>query len=285
MKKPYVVSADISLLLARWAEEREYSIPNQRFFSELRKRFCDEMRTMFPSFAFVPEYELRAGLANLVTKSGLAPLSLDTVYTKSTWRLDLCRTVDGAGRDCGLTHRPGTLNIDEQFQALGVLAGQAVVLVDDVVYSGELMEGVIHDLARLDIRVPVICAGIGIGEGVRRLARLRSEVRCVRTYADVIDEVCERDFYPGVPQAGRLLAGGKNIGVPYILPFGKPNRWASIPVSHEVVFSRFCIRQTIQLFEEIERCSNRLVLCSDLGRQVVGMLGTSTRFVEALKSL
>jgi hypothetical protein len=154
-----------------------------------------------------------------------------------------------------------------------------------VVFTGELLERVIHCLSRMGIRVSFVCAGIGIAEGVQRISQSKCEVRCVRIYEKVIDEVCERDFYPGVPFSGRQLAVDDNIGVPYILPFGEPTSWASIPYEHEVTFSRFCIRQTISLFEEIECCSNRQVKCADLGRKVIGLPYGQDRYTEVLLKL
>ena len=159
-----------------------------------------------------------------------------------------------------------------------------VALVDDVIFSGALLERIINLLSRINIQVPLICAGIGIGEGINRINGTKREIRCVRTYEEVIDEVCERDFYPGVPLSGRLLAGGENIGIPYLLPFGNPESWASIPSQQAANFSKFCLRQTISLFDEIERCSDKQVFCRNLGRKVIG-LPMDARYTDALRKI
>ncbi len=130
------------------------------------------------------------------------------------------------------------------------------------------MERIIELLANVGISVPVVCAGIGIQDGVSRVLSPKTKVECAKIYIEVIDEVCERDFYPGVPFSGRSLIGESNIGLPYIIPFGKPRKWASIPTYFHKEFSKFCIDQAIILFEEIQRISNKEVCCSDIERKV-----------------
>lgn len=72
---------------------------------------------------------------------------------------------------------------------------------------------------------------------------------------------------------------------PYILPFGNPGEWASIPKDRQVPFSRFCLSQTEKLFEGIERASGKSVTCKDLTRGVVGLPRDDTRFVDALRNV
>ncbi len=182
-------------------------------------------------------------------------------------------------------NRPGAPPLIRQFRELTKMNTKEITLVDDVVFTGDLLERVAHFLSRIDFKIPLICAGIGIGEGIKRLIKAGYNVRCVRTYEEVIDEICERDFYPGVPLSGRVLINGKNLGVPYLLPFGNPGKWASIPKEQQKPFSKFCIRQTITLFEAVEKHSNKVVCCSDLERKVVSLPRDDTPYVEALRKL
>jgi hypothetical protein len=105
----------------------------------------------------------------------------------------------------------------------------------------------------------------------------------VEEFDDLIDQVCERDFYAGVPYSGREHAGADNVGFPYFLPFGKPKDWASVPDKHQKIFSRMCIRTSIDLFEELERLNNVEFKCKDLPRFVVGIPKDDSRFVDHLK--
>lgn len=284
MKTPYVVSADISLLLASWVKQRGLVLPSQDFFEQLRQEFCLYLSQIFPYLEFVPEGEMQAGLAGWIDTIGLPVISLDQEYSHGQAHLEITRLVNDQRESIGLGRRAQALPILQQIRKIQALGITEAVLVDDVIFSGELLERVLNVLARVGIRIPIVCAGIGIAEGVRRINGSRREVRCVRYYEAVIDEICERDFYPGVPLSGRLIKGGGNIGIPYILPFvgGKMKDWATISEIWQQSFSQFCLEQTIQLFKEIERCSGRVICCEDLERKVFGLPEDDTRYVDAL---
>jgi len=283
MSRPYVVSADIYLLMKEWATQNGFVLPAREFFCQLREEFSNYMSGIFSNFELVSEEEISCGLPGLV-EGGLPTISLDRVYFTSELNLEITRLVDESGEDRGLGHRAGTPPLVQQIRKLQTSGVREAVVVDDVIFTGTLLERVIGLLSRIGIRVPLICTGVGIAEGINRIKDTKREVRCVRTYEEVIDEVCERDFYPGVPLSGRLLVGGGNVGVPYLIPFGKPESWASISSEHAAAFSRFCLHQTARLFDEVERCSGKLVLCRDLGRRVVGLLD-ETRFSEVLRQI
>ncbi len=285
MNKTYVVSADIYLLMEEWAAQNGFVLPSREFFCQLRGEFSDYMCRVFPNFELVSEDEISRGLARLVAESGLPIISLDRVYFESERKLEIARLVDKYGNDRGLGHRAGTPPLGQQIRQLQMSGVRDAVVVDDVVFTGALLERIIGLLSRAHIRVPLICAGVGIAEGINRINGTKREIRCVRTYNEVVDEVCERDFYPGVPLSGRLLVGGDNIGVPYLLPFGKPESWASIPSEHTTDFSQFCLHQTVTLFDEIERYSDKQVLCRDLGRKVLELPMDGTHYTEVLSQI
>jgi len=193
--------------------------------------------------------------------------------------------VESSGQDRGLGGRVGTPGLLGQFRALKEAGVNEVVLVDDVIFTGDLIKRTGKLLEKMGIKVPIVCAGIGITEGIEQLNGFGKEVSCVREYKEVIDEICERDFYPGVPMCGRSLQGDENVGVPYILPFGNPGKWASIPSEWQEPLSRFCVGQTIRLFEAIEAKSNKVVQCRDLERKVDSLPRDETRFVDALRQI
>jgi len=241
------------------------------------------MGEIFSEFELVPETELKHGLNQLVVDCGLSAISLDRVYYDGSFKIDVSRLVDFAGNNQGLGERPSTLPLAEQIKQLQDAGIKEAALVDDVIFSGDGIVEIVELLESNDIHIPLVCAGIGIAQGIHRIHGIKCEISCVRTYDDVIDEVCERDFYPGVPFSGRLLVGSQNIGAPYLQPFGDPEAWASIPASRATSFSRFCLRSACKLFAEIEECSNREVLCHDLDRQLINFPIDHTRFVGALE--
>ena len=283
-KKPYIVSADIYLLLNKWAEQKNFVLPKKEFFCELRKVFSIFMLQIFPYFEFISEEEILEHMKMTTLRSNLPCVSLDPVYFCCNFSIELTRKVDSQGINKGLQHRFGSKPLLKQLSQLRSHQIKEICLVDDVIFSGVLMERVIKLLSNVGINVPVVCAGIGIQEGVNRILSPKREVSCAKIYDEVVDEVCERDFYLGIPFSGRSLIGNSNIGLPYILPFGKPEKWASIPENLQKSFSEFCINQTITLFEEIQKNSNRKVCCSDIERKVLGQPETGN-FVDFLKSI
>lgn len=282
---PYVVSEDVNLLLQGWAGQRGFSLPEPEFFTELRSEFKSYMGQVFDGFELVPENELLEGIRKRVEESGLLPVSLDRVYFRSEPSLDITRLVEDSGQDRGLGGRVGTPSLLRQFRALKESGVNEVVLVDDVIFTGDLIKRTGKLLKKMGIRVPMVCAGIGITEGIEQLNGFGQEVSCVREYKEVVDEICERDFYPGVPMCGRSLKGNENVGVPYILPFGNPGKWASISTEWQEPLSSFCIGQTVRLFEAIEEASGRVVECRDLDRKVNSLPKDETRFADALKQI
>jgi len=271
--------------MQEWAIKQGFVLPCEEFFHQLRGEFSSYMRRVFSNFEFVSENEIFRGISDFVGQSDLPTISLDRAYFKSELNLEIARLVNEKGENQGLGHRAGSPPLLRQIEEIQTSGVREVTLVDDVIFTGTLLERVVELLSRINVRAPVICAGIGIAGGIKRIKNAECDVHCVRTYKEVIDEVCERDFYPGVPLSGRLLAGSTNIGVPYILPFGNPEEWASIPSELTGSFSAFCLHQTTCLFDEIERCSDREVLCQELGRRVIGLPMDETRYVDALRKI
>ncbi len=282
--KPYVVSADIYLLLGKWARQKKFILPEKEFFAELRRGFSSYMFQMFSNFELISEGEISKHIQNVTIASKLHSVSLDQIYFSSNSSIELTRNVNLQGEDRGIQHRFGNPNLLRQLRQLKVSGIKEVCLVDDVIFSGVLIERVIKLLSNMEISVPVVCAGIGIQEGIDRIICNKREVICKKVYEEVIDEVCERDFYLGVPFSGRSLIGSENVGLPYILPFGKPREWASIPLEFQKAFSEFCINQTVVLFEEIQKISNKKVCCSDIERKVPGQ-PKNANYIDFLESI
>ncbi len=279
----YVVSSDIEILLGKWAKERQLKLPDSDFFAQIRREFETYMKTIFAGFHLIPEDAIRIGINKIVKESGLVPVSLDRVYFDNGGvHFDVTRMVDEDGNDIGIGPRHQGESMIQQTDKLDVIGNKGIVLVDDVIFSGDLLVAVTRFLTKHGYKIELICAGVAIRQGVDKLKALGYKVEAGMTYEHVIDEVCERDFYPGVPFSGRLLDNLNNIGVPYLLPFGKLDIWASIPLEYTIDLSKFCIKQTIRIFTAIEKASNKEILCGDLDRGVIGYLPMQ-RFVAALE--
>ncbi len=302
MKKndePYVVSADLAILTGRWCTKSGFVCPDQIVFDELRCDFSHHMKTMFPNFVLLPEWRLKEGFWQFASGNKLPLVSLERVYDVKSpehLRLDCCRGEEHTGG--GIMGRAG-FDLWNELQKLRRAVPsnlEGIAIWDDVLYSGSLMEKVLQLLLKEFIRVKHVFVGVGVQtvDGLRggctKLREAGVSVKCIYEYESVIDQVCERDFYPGILFGGRSIRGNENFSYPYLLPFGDPHRWASIPKTHEIRFSRFCIELTIRLFEEIERCSGRKVYTRDLERKMfhypkgkVALPKGNIRHVDALK--
>lgn len=82
---------------------------------------------------------------------------------------------------------------------------------------------------------------------------------------NIIDQICERDFYFGIAGSGiSILKNNQILKAPYFKPFGDPVSRASIPKEYEQYFSDSCIKRSIALWEEIEKLSQRKILIKEL---------------------
>ena len=85
----------------------------------------------------------------------------------------------------------------------------------------------------------------------------------------VIDQICERDFYFGIPCSGiSIIKNNQIYKAPYFKPFGNPVERASIPECYEDEFSKSCVNRSILLWEEIERLSKRAVDVKELPERI-----------------
>lgn len=267
----YVVSQDAQLLLQNWAKMYGFIVPSEvNFVSE---KLTNYLRQIFPSVELVSAGELQSGMTSLASATSLTAVSLDRVYFQGELHLDVTRAVNELGDDTGVVARHGYESLAKQVANLkNSLRGQReVVLVDDVIFSGGLLVELIDLLKTQEISVSVVVAGVAIGEGVDVLKDRGIEVRAVHVFTTVIDEICERDFLPGVPLSGRTVVGTEKEGAPYILPFGRPQSWASIPEVWEKKFSKFCLNLTADMFDLIGQASGRQVLPRDLERCPIGI--------------
>jgi hypothetical protein len=285
--KPYVISEDIHLLLSEWAKKRGFKLPSIKFFKQLREEMKQQLERIFgnENVDMIPASDLRQGMQRLIKETGLPAVSMDRVYIRTNPAIEVTRVVDDSLNDCGIASRFGTPPIPQQLLTVKEKYTE-IILVDDVIFSGKVISEILLFLKDIGVKVPVVVAGITIGEGVRRLReKTKARILSVCHYEEVIDEICERDFYPGVPLSGRTLRGRANIGVSYVLPFGKPFEWASIPKEWEIKFSKFCLRQTVKLWREIEEVSGKEVRNCDIERLPIGFHRDRTRFVDNLRHL
>lgn len=234
-KCPYVVSKDIGLLLKPWARQHQLTHPSDAFLRKLRDEMAEKLQGIFPEneILFIGEADLQQGMTSLAQISRVdqpATVSLDRVYFHGDpmLTLDTTRLLDPELQRLGrILGSRTTEPLDDQFtrifQTLRERDVVKIQLVDDVVFSSGSISEVIRKFHEADFRVVRIVSGITIQQAKRDLqsAFPGIEVDSVFEYESVHDEICERDFYVGVPLSGRLI--GEN-GVSLV-----PERRRSVP--------------------------------------------------------
>lgn len=149
------------------------------------------------------------------------------------------------------------VELSKYFKAINV---KEIILADDVVFSGNVLKSIINMFKSNNINVIGIRSSITTIEGYEYFNNnlslgLKSGYLLEK---DVIDQICERDFYYGIVQSGISVLKDNNVlKAPYFLPFGDPYKRASVPKERELEFSLSCIDRSKMLWEEINILSNR----------------------------
>lgn len=148
-----------------------------------------------------------------------------------------------------------------------------IILADDVVFSGNVLKRIIKYFFENKIRVVGIRSSIATLDSYRFFnEKLKFGLKCGCLLGEnVIDQICERDFYFGIAQSGiSILKNGKILKSPYFVPFGEPVKRASIPKEYEILFSNGCLARSMFLWKFIENNSKRKIYIRDLPEEIVG---------------
>lgn len=320
-EKPYLVTEDLPCLMAAWAKERGFRLPGPTLFEHLRQRIVDDLGTLFTqadpaivpdAVVFLERDALCAKIDAALTQLADGPpfVTLDRHYFPSVNHMvDVTRVVSNNGSAWktldGIGVRFGEPSLDEQVVTVVRHLPQgtrSIRLLDDGFWSGTTTQGVSNAFQRHGINVAGIYVAIFVENEENRVILQRNDppLHCLAehfplTHGGVIDWVCQRDFYPGVPFGGRTVAylpsATADIGAYYLDPtgdrrYGDPMQWASLGGPALTTFSRRRLEDCILLFSMFETQDKRPVLIRDLDRVPYGMNGDpNARFVDVLKGL
>ena len=173
-------------------------------------------------------------------------------------------------------------NISKKLKTMGL---NQIILVDDVVFSGSVLSSVIELFKKNEINVIGIRSAVATTNSFKKFnSELGLGLKCKFLLGEkVIDQICERDFYFGIPQSGiSILEDGVIYKAPYFKPFGNPVERASIPVQYEDDFSKGCLKRSLWLWNEIEKLSGRNFYISDLP-EVISNTNSDDKIVKVLK--
>lgn len=132
------------------------------------------------------------------------------------------------------------------------------------------------------IIVKEVLSGVTVQENIPVITSQGIDIKSYFNISNVLDEVCERDFYFGVAQSGqsRLQPDNTVLKQPYFSPFGLPVDSASVPEDKVTSFSQECLECSYELWQEMQKNSGRVLTSSDLPENIA-----NTPFIEGFDVL
>ncbi len=181
--------------------------------------------------------------------------------------LNINRLFNTDGQLIGHGPRPGFEPLAKQYDVLAQkIAGRSVVLIEDGAFSGGTLRNVLHELNSRGITVTAIVIGFCCTRAKFVLGQFfKGELVVVHPIENLLDWIPDHDLIPFIPNCGRVLGEpvldgfmpvrrveGCSCAYPYILPFGKIEEWASLPIEGAQDLSRLCLDTSIEIFSRVE---------------------------------
>ena len=205
---------------------------------------------------------------------GFPIVSLDQIYLEPDNGIIFldCTRLDGSNDLVSRRNPNDKANVERQIKRIAQdLPYKRIVLADDVVFSGNVLKKVIELFEKYGIQTLGIRSAIATQEGYEYFnENLPLGLKCGYLLGEnVIDQICERDFYFGIAQSGiSIRKDGSIYKAPYFKPYGNPVERASIPENYEEYFSKGCIIRSLALWERIEKLTGREILVRDLPERI-----------------
>ncbi|MDP3997779.1 MAG: phosphoribosyltransferase [bacterium] len=157
------------------------------------------------------------------------------------------RLIDNTGSVLGIGPRPGHYSLRKQVESVITdAAGQPIILVEDGLFTGTTMYEVIREFQARGAEVEAVVLGFAFPKAKDKLASLAMapSVHTVETVHNPLDWVPDHDFFPFVPNCGRVLGTringqvhpiyshlGFSYSVPYLYGFCPMGDWIGLSLS------------------------------------------------------
>jgi len=224
MEKPYIISEELDL------DSYSDQIINKTNINDFRKSLDANLRAIGKETLWVPSRDMQENINNRMKTMSLPVVSLDDRYVTATGNyLGISRAINNNLEDAGYAARNNYSAIQRQLDAIRPL-GNEIVLVDDVLFSGSMVEWLSDELRERNVKIGAVICGIAINEGVQKMTELGIDVIPWLKFDEVEDEICERDLAV-VPGSGRRLKNRQANALYFDAEFGKPEQWASLPAA------------------------------------------------------
>lgn len=224
-------------------------------------------------------------------------MSLDKIYFRdyeekedsTNYFLD-CTRIQGSKELTSRKDWNNSNSVEQQIQditsKLKEKGKNEIILVDDVVFSGDVLRNIIKKFEKYGIKVNGIRACISTEQSYEYFNKnLKEGLSCGCLLSkDVIDQICERDFYFGIAQSGISVfdSNGEIMKAPYFKPFGDAVNRASIPEKYENFFSNGCLLRSIYLWKLIEENTGKKIYIKDMPEKILNT-NQNERIIDVLR--
>lgn len=198
-------------------------------------------------------------------------VTLDKIYitpdNQNIFFLD-CTRIDNSNNIVARTQD----SIDTQILKLSKYLKKQIILADDVVFSGSVLRDIINRFNTIGIEVVGIISSICTEQSYYYFNQnLKYGLKANYLLSNnVIDQICERDFYFGIAGSGIMIKSNNNLfKAPYFKPYGNPYERASIPKEYEKYFSQGCLERSLYIWQEIDKLQERNTLIKDLPEKII----------------
>ena len=245
--------------------------PSESTIKYVRADFKKDTNRIFDNSVRIVSEDEMLEVNNLFDLS-VPVVTLDKIYItpdeKNIFFLDCTRI---SGTDEIVSRKEESL--DEQITRIAnALPAKEIILADDVVFSGGVLTTIIGKFKEKGITVIGVVSGISAYKAFNTFnnnLKLGIKTNFLMT-EDVVDQICERDFYFGVAGSGIMMSKERKDKAPYFIPFGDPETRASVPAKDVKDFSIGCIRRSIYLWEDIDSQRETETLMSELPERIAG---------------
>jgi hypothetical protein len=305
-RKIYIITQDLDHILNTWLHKKGMRPLPQSVFDDLRERLSEDLRAVAfgnsdAGGAVSIRFQTRHRLNNLEKADNDSRfwIAMDDVYVpKSNFLVQVTRVYDKHGEHLlGRSHRPesegDSLPIQihrcrdayDMFKKTTGNLRPEVVLADDGTFTGDSVLEILESLyEEAEIDVTHLCFAFQTTESLIKIRdKLRAQGRNISyspseviSATGLVDWVCERDFFLGVPRSGRTAGSmddGKVvpsanpiIGYPYVCPWGPIREGANVEVGQFELSARLT-SHSIELWQAVERANGgRKLKVSELPR-------------------
>jgi len=240
--------------------------------------------TFHDTMVIVDANDIRRGIQTLKShligdNPRIIPVTFDQIYAPVDPSINVTRIVGRNGEIIGQGPRPNHPPLAEQIESIRARFPKAeeVLLIDDVLFSGQTTGSVADAFANYNLPVRRIIIGVAKQDSIEYLKRRGIETLPLVIAPKPIDIVDIKDLVGATPLSGRVFGRQNGDGaephldgngiafrVPYTKPDGDPVTWATIPPAsvREISVAGWGTSQTI--FTALEQVLGKPIVLGDL---------------------